>query len=243
MLYRCDANKSCEKYKAYREKGIKVCEEWKGEDGFFNFYNWSMKNGYSDNLTIDRIDGNKGYNPQNCRWVDYKTQNNNLSRNRLIEYNGQTKTMSEWADYLEIPYARLNSRINSYKMSIEDAFRKEKMNNQTRKDESKKDNSFSVGKYLHELAEKGDLSEATIRRRLKKGMSIDDAVRTKKMQKLSQSDFEEMFKDYYSGMSEKDICKKYSISSATICRYRKRYDMPKRDPKFSYRNRKNNFGY
>ena len=94
MKARC-YGKSDKNYSRYGAVGISVCDEWK--DDFMSFYNWSMQNGYSDDLTIDRIDGKKGYCPENCRWVDYKVQANNTTRNRIITYNGQSKTMSEWA--------------------------------------------------------------------------------------------------------------------------------------------------
>lgn len=78
MLQRCyyQKNTRIKKY-YYQDRGITVCDEWLGNNGFINFYNWAMQNGFSPNLTIDRIDNNKGYSPDNCRWVDYKTQRAN----------------------------------------------------------------------------------------------------------------------------------------------------------------------
>lgn len=78
MLARCyyEKNPRTKKF-YYKYKGIKVCDEWLGENGFINFYKWAISNGYKKELTIDRIDGSKGYSPDNCRWVDYKTQRAN----------------------------------------------------------------------------------------------------------------------------------------------------------------------
>ena len=244
MVYRCKTDKTCETYRLYRQNNITVCEEWLGENGFMNFYVWSMDNGYDDNLTIDRIDGTKGYSPNNCRWVSYKVQGNNTNRNRIITYKGKTQTMSEWADELGIPYQRLNSRINVSKMPLEDAFRKETMNNHSRGTfESKKISAFGEEKFLYELAEENGLNPTTITSRMRKGMSVEDAIKTRKYQKLSKSDLDSMFSDYYDGEPEEVICQKYGITSATLCRYRKRYGKPVRSKRFLYDNRKIKHGY
>lgn len=114
---RCE-NKNCSNYKNYGGRGIKVCAEW---NTFENFFQWAMNNGYSESLTIDRIDTDGNYDPNNCRWVDYITQANNKRNNRLITVFGETHTMSEWSKIKHIPYSRLNSRVNQYKMNDEQA--------------------------------------------------------------------------------------------------------------------------
>lgn len=69
MRRRCNNPKDC-KYKFYGGRGIKVCEEWNNPpQGFVNFYNWAMQNGYADNLTIDRINPELDYCPENCQWI------------------------------------------------------------------------------------------------------------------------------------------------------------------------------
>ena len=85
-------------YKNYGAKGITVCDLWKSS--FMDFYNWSMANGYNDDLSIDRIDGTKGYSPENCRWVTWKEQSRNLKSNVMITYNGKTQCATAWAEEL-----------------------------------------------------------------------------------------------------------------------------------------------
>lgn len=93
MISRC-YNKKSEKYKRYGGRGIKVCDEWK--NNFISFYDWAMKNGYKENLSIDRIDNDGNYEPSNCRWVTMNKQANNRRNNHFVNINGQTKTMAEW---------------------------------------------------------------------------------------------------------------------------------------------------
>lgn len=70
-------------YKSYGGRGIIVCEEWSNKDtGFVNFFNWSVRNGYSDNLTIDRINVNGNYEPSNCRWITMVEQQSNKRNNK-----------------------------------------------------------------------------------------------------------------------------------------------------------------
>lgn len=108
MKARCYNHKNTYYY-IYGERGIIVCPEWK--DSFEKFYQWAMENGYNDTLTIDRIDFNGNYEPSNCRWVGHKVQGNNTSRNKMLEYNGKTQTMSLWADEVGISYYVLRKRI------------------------------------------------------------------------------------------------------------------------------------
>ena len=73
MRQRCN-NSNCAAYKRYGAKEIKVCPEWDSAEGFNSFYKWAIDNGYADNLTLDRIDNDKGYSPDNCRWVSNRQQ-------------------------------------------------------------------------------------------------------------------------------------------------------------------------
>ena len=93
MRDRC-YNPKDKRYDQYGGRGIKVCEEWC--NSFQAFYEWAMENGYSDDLTIDRIDVNGNYEPSNCRWETLKAQANNRSNNRLICIDGESLTLSQW---------------------------------------------------------------------------------------------------------------------------------------------------
>ena len=106
-------------YDNYGGRGIVMCDEW-GND-FQSFYNWAVENGYSDELSIDRINGNGNYEPSNCRWATKKEQQNNTRRNRFFTLNGKTKTVAEWADETGINYNTLRARLCRYGWSAERA--------------------------------------------------------------------------------------------------------------------------
>ena len=76
MKRRC-YNPDNEHYKYWGARGIIICDKWLGENGFINFYKWAMSHGYSDSLSIDRIDVNGNYEPSNCRWATAKEQVHN----------------------------------------------------------------------------------------------------------------------------------------------------------------------
>lgn len=118
MKQRCYNPKAC-KYNSYGGRGIKVCEEWMKYEAF---HKWSMNNGYRDDLTLDRIDNNGDYCPENCRWVTRKQQARNTAQNHFITYQDKTKTLREWADEFGINYTTLSSRLLDYGWSIEKAF-------------------------------------------------------------------------------------------------------------------------
>lgn len=87
-------DKNVIEYPRYGGRGITICDEWK--ESFTSFRDWALSNGYSDELTCDRIDNNGDYCPENCRWVDIKTQQNNKRTNKFLTYKNETHTVSEW---------------------------------------------------------------------------------------------------------------------------------------------------
>ena len=113
MLNRCN-NQNEIAYKWYGAKGIKVCDEWLD---YANFRQWALSSGYDENAeahacSIDRIDGNGDYCPENCRWANAKTQANNRKSNVLLTYNGKTQTMMQWSEETGVPYGLIQQRLN-----------------------------------------------------------------------------------------------------------------------------------
>lgn len=118
MKDRC-CNENCKDYFKYGGRGIKVCKEWR--DDFQVFYDWSINNGYTDDLSIDRINVNGNYEPSNCRWTTNKIQCRNRTNNLLLEYKGKTKSLAEWCEELNLDYHLMHDRIcNNW--SVERAF-------------------------------------------------------------------------------------------------------------------------
>lgn len=95
---RCN-NPNCHAYHNYGGRGIKVCVEW---NEFEPFYEWAVANGYKKGLEIDRKNNNGDYCPENCRWVDRKTNSNNTRKTTRITVDGVTKSSTEWDEFLNI---------------------------------------------------------------------------------------------------------------------------------------------
>lgn len=123
MKARCYNERNAQ-YKNYGARGISVCREWR--ENYIDFMNWALNNGYDENsqrgvCTIDRIDNNKGYSPENCRIATQKEQMNNVRYNRILTYNGESHTSSEWEEIVGIPAGLIRNRIDKYGYTIEDA--------------------------------------------------------------------------------------------------------------------------
>lgn len=112
MVNRCYYEKS-DAYKHYGGKGIVVCDEWL--NSYRAFESWALSHGYDANApkyqcTLDRIDSNKNYCPENCRWVSMREQLNNTSQNVWITANGITLNIQQWADKLGVLHSTLQTR-------------------------------------------------------------------------------------------------------------------------------------
>lgn len=87
-------------YRDYGGRGIVMCDEWKND--FQVFYDWAISNGYKEGLTIERIDVNGNYCPENCTWIPREQQSKNRRNCHYIFYKGETKTLSEWSRILHV---------------------------------------------------------------------------------------------------------------------------------------------
>jgi len=114
MIDRCGCEKTGN-YQYYGAAGITVCEEWHDIE---NFKKWVDKSGFVPGLTLDRIDGTKGYSPENCRWVTKRSQSNNRKNTIFYEYKGKTKPLTEWAEAFGINRFTLYSRIEERGWSV-----------------------------------------------------------------------------------------------------------------------------
>lgn len=116
--YRC-YNKNCRDYLDYGARGIRVCDEWLHD--FQAFYDWSMENNYRDDLTIDRIDVDGNYTPDNCRWLTNDEQQRNKRNNINFTYKGETHCLKEWCEILGLKYGRIYKRVCRSNWPIEKA--------------------------------------------------------------------------------------------------------------------------
>lgn len=119
-------------YKNYGSRGVKLCDEWNNREiernvrgmntkGFLAFKKWALENGYADNLTIDRIDVNGDYSPENCRWASTSEQANNRRSCHFITYKGKTQSLTLWCSELRLNYYKIQTRLRMG-WSVEKAF-------------------------------------------------------------------------------------------------------------------------
>jgi len=115
MFWRCE-NPNHKQYKDYGGRGIKVCDEWRNPVVFID---WALANGWRKGLSIDRIDNNGNYKPDNCHLVTAKEQARNRRSNHLVTFNGRTQCLTNWAEETKIPRSALYTRINKRHWPVE----------------------------------------------------------------------------------------------------------------------------
>lgn len=161
MRQRC-YNKNTTHYPLYGGRGITVCDEWLTD--FLSFYSWALNNGASEELSLDRIDNNKGYSPDNCRWATDEEQQRNKRNNRIIEYNGVSKPLVEWSIELGINEATIRFRLDKYGFSVAQAlgFEPYTKKQYDRSHLRKKVQQYSLnGEFIREWASVNEASENT----------------------------------------------------------------------------------
>lgn len=164
MMRRCTDNND-ERYKYYGARGITVCNEW---NKFRPFYEWALSHGYDDKLTLDRIDVNGNYEPSNCRWITMKEQNNNKRNNVNVEYNGEIKTLKQWAEKYGTNYNLLHDRYRKYGWEFERALLT-----------PAEDWNITINDETHCIAEWArikNIKSGTIFARIRQGWSKEDAI-------------------------------------------------------------------
>lgn len=169
MLDRCSINSKRKDIIYYVQKGIKVCEEWKTYE---NFEKWALENGYAENLTIDRIDEDRDYEPNNCQWITFAEQQRKKKCNRWFTYNGETKILSDWARERGIPVETLRDRIDMLGYSFEEAINKKPRLNKNSIILTYKGEEMN----LTMLAEICGLSVATVSKHIKRGDSAEQII-------------------------------------------------------------------
>lgn len=128
MIQRC-TNPNSKSYPDYGGRGIKVCEEW---HSFDTFQKWAWDHGYGENVEIDRIDNDGDYCPGNCRWITRVKNARNKSNNKIITYNGESKTLSEWAAHFGVNYKNLSRNLNKG-YTLDEAVQRERSGDRTHK--------------------------------------------------------------------------------------------------------------
>lgn len=111
MCSRC-YNENNKDYNTYGEKGVRICKEWLNDP--LEFEDWALNGGYQDGLTIDRINSDKDYCPENCRWISLKDNAKYKSTTSLINVNGEIHTGRDWAKNLGLGVNRINTYVREY---------------------------------------------------------------------------------------------------------------------------------
>ncbi len=199
MKYRCYSPHS-DSYKNYGGRGITVCDEWLGENGFEHFHAWAMTNGYDENApkgecTIDRIDNNKGYSPNNCRFVNIKAQANNKRNNHLVDLGGNKVTVAEATDMTGLNYNTMLGRIKrgwGCDTAVDTPLNEKKSTAHNNKTYEYNGEHYTIG----EISKKFGIDKRTFRTRLEKGMTVAQAIESPVKSRKEEATIEYQGKKY-----------------------------------------------
>jgi hypothetical protein len=166
----------CEKptdaaYKRYGGRGIAVSPEWGTPE---RFCDWAVRNGYAEGLTLERLDNDKGYSPENCAWVDRKAQARNRRSGRMLTVGGATKTLAEVAEDLGLKYGTLRARLSKMGMT------ERALSSARLRQPATPITLNGVSKTLREWAADAGVHYTTICHRIAEGWPIEAALTTKK---------------------------------------------------------------
>lgn len=162
MLSRCE-DENDKSYKSYGGRGIKACSDW---HDLQNFVDWAYANEYDDSLTLERIDVNGNYEPNNCTWIPIEKQALNKRNTIRIEYKGETKTISEWSKELGISQGLIRSRFKSG-MSPSDIFKKGRVSSKRDRYLTYQGRTQTVPEWAKEIGITSSALSGRVRRGLK----------------------------------------------------------------------------
>lgn len=193
MIQRCE-NPKRQQYSRYGGRGIKVCEEW---HNYEIFRKWALENGYRHPLKLDRIDNNGNYEPSNCRWISKKEQMNNRSSNTKYTYDGETHTLSEWADIYKINKETFYTRWSNGKRGTElFAPAKIKMKNREPIEYNGKTQT------IRQWSEEYNINYSTLIKRLDSGMDISTALTKPVDKRFRNSKYDDIAEQLKVGVKE-----------------------------------------
>jgi lambda repressor-like predicted transcriptional regulator len=178
MRERCN-DENYPEFHLYGGRGIKVCPEWDGKGKFPVFCQWAVENNYADDLTIERVDNEKGYSPDNCKWADKFEQANNKRSNVWFDCpDGQRRTLAQIARKEEVSYKLLSARLlKTPTISYAELVKKPVPGNQYGAAK------LVNGKLLRQIAEETGIAQNTLRYRLSKNPNITYEQLTVPLQK------------------------------------------------------------
>ena len=149
----------CRRLPSYGGRGIKMCDEWQD---YIVFREWAHSNGYADDLTIERIDVNGDYRPENCTWIPREKQARNRRTTKWVVYQGKTMSLAEASERAGLPYKHVHERIDKYGWSVEKAL----------------STPMRCKSELHKKCDQLGLNYHTVYNRIRMGWSEEEALRT-----------------------------------------------------------------